>query len=97
MPKKRITHPPTFKAKVALAAVKQEKTLSQLAAQFKVHSTVISKWKAQLLENLPNIFVDGRTQKKHQEDDHDAQALYEKIGRLEVEIDFLKKKSAQFD
>ena len=97
MSKKRITYPASFKAKVALAAIKQEKTISQLAAQFKVHPTVISKWKAQLLENVADVFVDGRTHKKSQKDDHDTQALYEKIGRLEVEIDFLKKKSVHFN
>lgn len=95
MSKKRVTHPPAFKAKVALAAVKQEKTISQLSAQFKVHPTVISKWKAQLLENAAAVFVDGRAKKTN--DDPNIEALFEKIGRLEVENDFLKKKSDLFD
>lgn len=95
MSKKRVTHPPAFKAKVALAALRQEKTLSQLAAQFKVHPTVISKWKALLLENAASIFADGRAKKPA--DDPNVEALFEKIGRLEVENDFLKKKSDLFD
>lgn len=95
MSKKRVTHPPAFKAKVALAAIKQEKTLSQLAAQFKVHPTVISKWKALLLEHAASVFADGRAKKPT--DDPNIEALFEKIGRLEVENDFLKKKSDLFD
>jgi hypothetical protein len=64
MSKKRITYTAAFKAKVALTAAKQEKTISQLAAQFKVHPIVISRWKAQLLENAESIFYDGRLKKK---------------------------------
>ncbi len=93
MVKKRVNYTPQFKAKVALAAHKQEKTLSQLAAQFKVHPTVIAKWKARLLEQSPEIFIDGRTQKKN--DDPTVEQLYQEIGRLKVELDWLKKKSQE--
>lgn len=92
MSKKRINHAPAFKAKVALAAIKQEKTLSQLAAQFKIHPTAISKWKAQLLENAHELFAEGRAKKSRPETESDTAPLFEKIGRLEVENDFLKKK-----
>jgi transposase-like protein len=95
MSKKRITHSPAFKAKVALAAHRQDKTISELAAQFKVHPTIISKWKAQLLDNVANIFQDGRGKKK--KEDTTVDELYQKIGRLEVELDWLKKKSDLFD
>jgi transposase-like protein len=95
MSKKRITYTAAFKAKVALTAVKQEKTISQLAAQFKVHPIVISRWKAQLLENAEVIFQDGRVKKKS--DDSNIDELYQEIGRLKVELDWLKKKSAAFD
>jgi len=95
MSKKRITHSAAFKAKVALAAHRQEKTISQLAAQFKVHPTIISRWKAQLLDSAESIFQDGRTKKKQEVPNVDE--LYQKIGKLEVENDWLKKKSEQFD
>jgi transposase-like protein len=91
MSKKRISHTPAFKAKVALAAHRQDKTISQLAGQFKVHPTVISRWKAQLLDNVASLFQDGRVKKKS--DDTTVDELYQKIGRLEVENDWLKKKS----
>ena len=65
MSQKRTNYTPQFKAKVALAAVRQEKTLSQLAAQFKVHPVAVAKWKAKLLEQAADVFVDGRTQKKN--------------------------------
>jgi transposase len=95
MSKKRITHSAAFKAKVALAAHRQDKTISQLAAQFNVHPTVISKWKAQLLDNVATLFQDGRGKKK--KEDTTVDELYQKIGRLEVELDWLKKKSDLFD
>jgi transposase len=94
MVKKRITHSATFKAKVALAAAKQDKTLSELAAHFKVHPNVVSKWKLHLLENVAAVFQDGRVKKKI--DSPDVDELYQKIGRLEVENDYLKKKSDEF-
>jgi transposase-like protein len=95
MIKNRITHSPAFKAKVALAAHRQDKTISELAAQFKEHPTVISKWKAQLLDNVATLFQDGRGKKKKEETTVDE--LYQKIVRLEVELDWLKKKSDLFD
>jgi transposase-like protein len=91
MSKKRITHSPSFKAKVALAAAKQDKTISQLAAQFKVHPNAISRWKIHLLENVSSVFQDGRGKKKTEASE--VNDLYQKIGRLEVELDWLKKKS----
>jgi transposase-like protein len=95
MGKKRITHTAAFKAKVALAAHRQDKTLSQLAAQFKVHPNAISRWKIQLLDNIETVFQDGRAKPKHDETLIDE--LYQKIGRLEVELDWIKKKSLEFD
>ena len=93
MVKKRTSYSPQFKAKVALAAVRQEKTLSQLAAQFKIHPVAISKWKAQLLAQAADVFIDGRTKKKA--DDPTTDELFQKIGRLEIENDWLKKKSEE--
>jgi transposase-like protein len=78
-----------------LAALRQEQSISQLASQFKVHSIVISRWKTQLLENAEVIFKDGRVKKKSADPNIDE--LYQEIGRLKVELDWLKNKSAVFD
>ena len=83
-----------FKAKVALAAARGEKTLSQLAEQYSVHANQISKWKSQLLESVPDLFRDGR-QKKKEKDSIREEQLYEQIGRQKVELDWLKKKLDQ--
>jgi len=95
MVKKRITYTAAFKAKVALAALRQDKTISQLSAQFKVHPIVISRWDAQLLQGADVVFKDGRSKKKS--DDPDIDKLYQEIGRLKVELDWVKKKSEEFD
>jgi transposase-like protein len=95
MSKKRITYTAAFKAKVALAAQKQDKTISQLAAQFKIHPNIIARWKSQLLDNAEDIFQDGRIKKKP--DTPNIDELYQEIGRLKMELDWVKKKSAGFD
>jgi transposase-like protein len=85
-----------FKARVAVEAIRGEKTLSQLGSQFKVHPIQIAKWRKAALEQLPELFVDGRTRKGHGgEANNDA--LYEEIGRLKVELDWLKKKVGMLD
>jgi len=89
MSKKRQSYSASFKAKVALATHRQDKTISPLATQFKLHPVVLSRWKAQLLDNAADIFQDGRSTKKSDDPIHDE--LYQKIGRLEVELDWIKK------
>ena len=96
MERQRKTYSPEFKAKVALAAAKGHKTLSQLAEQYGVHANQISKWKAQLVESAPGLFRDRR-QKKKEKDSIKEEQLYEQIGRLKVELDWLKKKVDQAD
>src|SRR5215212_4800976 len=85
----RKQYSPKFKARVAVEAIRGEKTLSQLGSQFKVHPIQIAKWRKAALEQLPELFVDGRRRKGSGEPDSDA--LYEEIGRLKVELDWLKK------
>ena len=87
----RKQHSPKFKARVAVEAIRGEKTLSQLGSQFKVHPIQIAKWRKSALEQLPELFVDGRT-RKIGNSDTDSSALYEEIGRLKMELDWLKKK-----
>jgi transposase-like protein len=81
-----------FKAKVALAAVKGDRTMGELAGTFGVHPNQITKWKRQLLDGVPRIFSEG-----HREDLRQQEALtdrlYQQIGQLKVELDWLKKKS----
>ena len=92
----RKQHSPQFKARVVIEAIRGEKTLSQLGSQFKVHPIQIAKWRKAALEQMPDLFVDGRTRKaRSAEADNDA--LYEEIGRLKVELDWLKKKVGMLD
>ena len=87
---------PAFKARVAIEAIRGEKTLGQLASQFKVHPMQIGKWRKSAVEQLPELFADGRSRKGAVlEPDNDA--LYEEIGRLKVELDWLKKKVGMLD
>jgi len=91
--KKRQRHTAAFKAQVALAAVKGDKTVNELASQHGVHPTLIHGWKKQLVGNAEELFSQGS---KTAAVDHEAlQAqLYEQIGRLKMELDWVKKKSA---
>lgn len=79
-----------FKAKVALEAIKNQKTLAQLSKQFDVNAITISKWKAEALENLPNVFRGAQT-KDESASSVETDKLYAQIGQLKVENDFLKK------
>jgi len=92
MKNKRRNHSSTFKAKVALAAAKSDKTIAELASQYEVHPSQIAKWKKQLLESLPDIFS-CRRQNEQQDQEALTSQLYQQIGQLKVELDWLKKKS----
>jgi transposase-like protein len=85
-----------FKARVAVEAIRGEKTLSQMGSEFKLHPVQIAKWRKAALDQLPELFVDGRTGKlRSSEVDHTA--LYEEIGRLKMELDWIKKKAGLLD
>jgi len=90
MSNKRKRYNPEFKAKVALAAIKNEETMSELAARFGVHPTMITSWKRTLLDGASDIFDKGQKSRKQTEEHVDE--LYKQIGRLQVERDFLSKK-----
>ena len=92
MKNKRRNHAAAFKAKVALAAAKGDKTIAELASEYEVHPNQITQWKKQLLESLPEIFSRRRQNGLHEQEDLTAQ-LYQQIGQLKVELDWLKKKS----
>jgi transposase-like protein len=93
MARKRKAHSAAFKAQLALAALRGDKTVNELASQHQVHPTLIHAWKKQLLAGAEDLFSNGS---KAAAQDHEAlQAqLYEQIGRLKMELDWVKKKSA---
>lgn len=90
MSKKRTHYSPEFKAKVAVAAVKNEQTVAELSARFGVHPTMINNWKRTLLDSAADIFDKGKKTRKQNEDQ--IEELYRHIGRLKVERDFLSKR-----
>ena len=92
----RRVHPAAFKAKVALEAIKETKTIAELSSIYGIHSTQISKWKQRALEGLVQIFSDYHVAKL-KGDEELKRELYQQIGRLKVEVDFLKKKMGIFE
>jgi transposase-like protein len=92
MGQNRKNHSKEFKAKVALEAVKDLHTLSELAARYKVHPTQIGVWKKQLMEQAPRLFERGRASVGTNTEGLTA-PLYQEIGRLKMEVDFLQKNS----
>jgi putative transposase len=84
-----------FKTKVVLATLKGEKTLSELCAEFSVHSTQISAWKKQALANFPRLFGQASPALDEASTEALTAPLYQQIGQLKVEVDFLKKKLKQ--
>jgi transposase len=94
MPRKQ-KHSAGFRAKVALAAAKEVHTISEVASQFGVHPTQIHKWKRRLVDGAEELFA--RPGEVRQQAETDVAELYEQIGRLKMELEWLKKKAARFD
>ena len=94
MTAKRKTHSAQFKAKIALAAIKGDRTINDLAGEFQIHPTMIHAWKKLLLDASEEIFASGRKSPAPPADDHQTE-LYEQNGRLKMELEWLKKKSAR--
>jgi transposase-like protein len=90
----RRRHAAAFKAKVALEAAQQVKTVAELAKTYQVHPVRISQWKKQLLDGVEDLFRDGRRREREEGEARQAE-LYEKIGRLNMEIEWLKKRVAR--
>ena len=91
----RKNHDATFKAKVALEVVKGLRTVNEVASENGLHPNMLTRWKRQLLEGLPAVFSSStNSQRKEKEYEQLIARLYQKIGQLEVELDWLKKKSS---
>ena len=78
-----------FKARVAFESLKEDRTLADLASEFKVHPNQITKWKKHLQDHLPDLFTSGYGKDENEEV---IARLYEEIGRLKIDLDFLKKR-----
>ena len=96
MSKKRRRYSAEYKFKVALEAAKGTKTLAEIASETGVHPNQISQWKRQLLEDGAHVFSSNRARRQRELGKREA-ALYEQIGRLKMELEWLKKKAASFD
>ncbi len=94
MAKHRKVHDSGFKARVALEALKERETVGQLAKRHGVHPTQIHEWKRRLLDQASSVFDRGSASKKTE--DFETAELFEEIGRLKMELDWVKKKAAQF-
>lgn len=88
--KPRTPRTAAFKKKVALDALREDKTLSQLASEHGIHPLQVGKWKKELIDRAESLFEEKKSRK--QDDEFDREVLEKKIGRLTIEIDFLKKK-----
>ncbi len=90
----RKTYTADFKAKIALEAIRETKTISQLAAEYGVHPNMVTKWKQAALAALPDAFKrEDRTDNEREEQQKKQAELYEQIGRLTTQVVWLKKKS----
>lgn len=92
MLRKRKNYSSKFKTQVALESIKEMKTISELATEYGIHPNQISLWKKQLIEGVEDIFISKRKRSDNTTGENESK-LYEEIGRLKVELDWLKKKS----
>lgn len=95
MARKRRRFGSSFKAKVALESIKEFRTISELAKKHKLHVTQINLWKKQLVEGAERVFETDEKSAKEPTDEPQVAELYEQIGRLKVELEWLKKKVAR--
>ena len=92
MKRQRRQYRADWKAKVALEAIKGQRTVQEIASHYEVHPTLVTHWKKQLLEGAAEIFSNGKRAAAEADEELKAE-LYQQIGKLQVEVDWLKKKS----
>ena len=88
----RKKHSNELKARIALDAIRGQKTMSELASEYGVHANQIGRWKKQLLDAAPDIFSRGKN-KEAEKNEVERDHLYKKVGQLQIEVDWLKKKT----
>ena len=93
---KRTNYTKEFKARVALAAIRGDKTANELASEYDVHPTQINQWKRQALESLPEVFGSKKPRQEAAQEE-ERNRLFQQIGKLQVEVDWLKKKTGHLD
>jgi transposase len=81
-----------WKAKVALEAIKGQRTIQEIASHYEIHPNLVTHWKKQLLEGATEVFSSGKTEEGKADEELKAE-LYQQIGKLQVEVNWLKKKS----
>ena len=96
MPRTRKNHPAKLKAKVAIEAIEGQRTISEIAQQYGVHPNLVSSWKRQAIELMPELFS-PQSADSGSESDVEKQELYRQIGQMKVEMDFLKKTLGRVD
>jgi transposase-like protein len=92
MRRQRRQYSADWKAKVALEAIKGQRTVQEIASQYEVHPSLVTQWKKQLLEGAAQVFLNGKMGASGVDEELKAE-LYQQIGKLQVEVDWLKKKS----
>jgi len=85
-----------FKAKVAMEAIKGQRTVNELAQEYSVHPNQIGLWKKQMLASAPEVFSSGKD-RQYEEMEQERDRLYKKVGQLQVQVDFLKKNIGHLD
>ena len=93
---RRRQHSGEFKAKVVVQAIKGAKTVNEIASTYGVHPVQVAQWKRQALDELPQVFGDGRARAVRDAEGERAR-LFEQIGRLKVELEWVKKKAGLLD
>jgi transposase len=94
MPRTRKNYAPSLKARVAIEAIKGNRTAAQIAQTFSVHPNLVAGWKKQAVQQLPELFSGSQAK---QQADVEKDELFQQIGRLKVELDFLKKRAGLLD
>ena len=95
MKKQRRKHSPEFKAKVALEAIKGVKTVSQIAQEYEIHPVMVSNWKKEMLNHLPEVFDKNKRPKSEKDIEKEKAQLQRKVGELTMDVEFLEKKCKQ--